>query len=233
MALRFIDGFDHLVTADITKKWTVLVSSMIISAGNGRRGTASLRCANQTVSYVALTLDSQPTWIVGFAHRFTTMPASATDLLRWYDTSTQQCELRILPTGALQVTRNGTALTGGTTTNVLTLNTYQYIELRLVISNTVGEVDIHVDGASWLALTNQDTQNSANATANTLRLGVIQSTAVGNLDLDDFYICDGTGSAPHNTFLGDSRVDTLLPSADGTSQQWTPSNASRALHAGR
>lgn len=221
MALRFLDGFDSYVTADLTKKWPTVNGTMTISAGTGRRSTASLRCANQTVSYVARTFDAQGTWTLGVALRFTTMPTSTTDLLRWYDGGTQQCELRITTTGTLQVTRNGTIL--GTSTNALALNTYRYIELRLVIHNTTGQAEVRVDGASWLALTNQDTQNSANATADTLRLGVIQTTLLGNLDIDDLYICDGTGSAPHNGLLGDCRVDTLLPNAEGSPQQWTPS----------
>jgi hypothetical protein len=40
---------------------------------------------------------------------------------------------------------------------------------------------------------------------------------------DDFYVCDNSGSAPNNTFLGDVRVQTLLPTGAGASTQWTPS----------
>ena len=68
--------------------------------------------------------------------------------------------------------------------------------------------------------------------ANTVRVGMLETTLIGTLDIDDLYICDGTGSAPHNTFLGDCRVDTLLPTADGTAQQWTPSTGTHPLHAG-
>jgi hypothetical protein len=40
--------------------------------------------------------------------------------------------------------------------------------------------------------------------------------------IDDFYICSVTGSSPTD-FLGDIRVDTLLPTADGTYNDGVPS----------
>jgi hypothetical protein len=42
--------------------------------------------------------------------------------------------------------------------------------------------------------------------------GVISLT-----DFDDLYVCDGTGSAPANDFLGDCRVEAIFPSGNGNS----------------
>ena len=44
--------------------------------------------------------------------------------------------------------------------------------------------------------------------------------------MDDFYMLDQSGSAPLNDFLGDCRIDTIYPSADGTYSDFTPSTGS-------
>jgi hypothetical protein len=60
MALRFVDSFDHYLTADLTEKWTNLISTPAISSGNGRRGTSALSTVASSRG-AAKTLDSQAT----------------------------------------------------------------------------------------------------------------------------------------------------------------------------
>jgi len=56
-----------------------------------------------------------------------------------------------------------------------------------------------------------------------VRLGNVNSDSMGaSTYIDDFYICDQTGST-NNDFLGDVRVDTLLPNGEGTHLDFTPS----------
>jgi hypothetical protein len=40
---------------------------------------------------------------------------------------------------------------------------------------------------------------------------------------DDFYVCDGTGPAPYNEFLGEVRVHTLVPDGPGAYTQFNSS----------
>jgi len=226
MALRFMDGFDHYAAGDISKKWNATAGPIVIGPGNGRRGTNAYRTSGSagTQYWIRQVFDAQSTWIVGCAFRCTAVPSSTTLILLWQDGSTDQCGLNFNGAGTLSVNRGGTMI--GTTTNALSTNTYYYIEWRLVINNTTGQAEIRVNGTTWLNLTGQDTQNTSNATATTLLFGNINTlNSLGNADFDDIYICDGTGSAPHNTFLGDCRVDTLFPNAEGSTQQWTPSTA--------
>lgn len=223
MALRMMDGFDSYATADLLKKWTTFAGVMTVNAGTGRRGTASARCVNDSDCYLSLTLDAQPTWILGMAWHLTELPSGAIAACAVYDGATLQADLRLNPDGTVSVTRNGTVL-GAPSVATIPLSTYVYLEWRVTIHNSTGSTEVRLNGTSILALTAQDTQNTANATANMLRLGSIGTADhIGTQNLDDVYICDGTGAAPHNTFLGDCRVDTLLPTADGTAQQWTPS----------
>jgi hypothetical protein len=76
-----------------------------------------------------------------------------------------------------------------------------------------------VDGVSVLSLTSQDTKQSANATAGTVRIG----SSVRGL-FDDVYICDATGSI-RNDILGPQKVYTLLASGNGNSSQFVGSDA--------
>src|SRR5262245_23734828 len=220
--LRFVDSFDHYATVDIAEKWTSKTSSPTISAANGRRGTASLRIPVWG-EWVTLTLDNQPAWMAGFALRFSTLPTASTGLAAWYDGATIQCDLRLTPTGTLAVTRAGTVL--GTSTLALTTGLCYYLEFFAVIHTTPVQITIRVDGVTLLTLTNVNTQNTANARANTLYLGNLAGGAtgsMGNQDFDDLYVCDTTGSR-NNALLGDCRVDCLMPTGDGSNSAWTPS----------
>jgi len=105
-----------------------------------------------------------------------------------------------------------------------------YVEWKVVIHPSAGTVEVRVNGnvVPGLNLTGQNTRASGFSTWTSVVLGtndnVGSSWSGGNLnvDFDDVYVCDGSGSAPWNTFLGDCRVDALRPTAEGTSSQWTP-----------
>jgi hypothetical protein len=224
-ALRFIDSFDHYVTADMTEKWTAN-DFCAINATNGRRGTGCMRHSSFG-SFLTLTLDNQAIWVVGVALRITALPASGVAIIQWRDSTTVQADLRIEPTGLLTMYRGGIGGTLlGTSTAVVTVGIYNYFEFSVRVHQTLGEAHARLNGTTVLSLTNINTQQSANAYAQNVRLGNIvvnQNSAMGTQDYDDVYICDGTGSTPTNTFLGDCRVDVLLPSADGSNSAWTPS----------
>jgi hypothetical protein len=221
MSLRFVDSFDHYVTADIPKKWTLAVGSPTINAGIGRRGTAGVRIASSS-RYFRKDLDAQSTWIVGFAHTFGTLPNVSSAILEFRDVALAlQCDLRVTILGELQVTRAGTIL--GTSTLRLTASAFQYIEMALVIHTTTGSAVVRVNEVPWLTLTNVNTQATANASALSIYVGQPGGSSAMVQNLDDLYICDGTGAAPYNTFLGDCRVDCLYPNADGSNSAWTPS----------
>ena len=221
MAVLFMDSFDHYVSADITKKWTSL-SVTAISAANGRNGTASARMSNY-FNELKKTLTAKQTHIIGVALRISAYPASNQALISLYDGATTQCDVRITSAGKLLVTRAGTQL-GTTGTTILSLNTFYYIEFKCKIDNTTGTTEVHINTVAEanLTTTGQDTQNTANATADTLKLGDVNNGGTAaNVDWDDLYWCDNSG-AQNNDFLGDCRVQALLPSGAGGNTQWTP-----------
>lgn len=216
MALRFVDSFDTYNATNMYSKWTS--SSGLVIGASGRRGTSAAQLTSGNL--MTKTLDNQVTWIVGVAYKFNTF-ATAGDIITLLDGATIQAALRLNADFTLSVTRGGAGagVVLGTTTFLLVQDVYYYIELKVTIDNTTGSAEVRIDELSKLSLSNVDTQNSANAYASTVKLGVV---GAANHYFDDLYICDGSGTA-NNNFLGTCQVDALLPNAEGTNLQWTPS----------
>lgn len=230
MALLFIDGFDHYATADIGKKWSA-TSVGSINATGGRRGGGSFRSSSNNGAYVAKTLAASASFVVGMAFKYTALPTFGGNvkIIQIWDGGTSQCDLRVRGDGTLEVTRFGTALTGGASVVSLSINTDYYIEFKVTIANSIaaGSCKVRVNGVDVITVAaGQDTQNSANATANQVRIGTVDATnSLGNVDFDDVYIADLSGSV-NNDFLGDVRIDTLYPTSDGNYTAFTPSTGS-------
>lgn len=212
MALRFMDGCDHYATADITKKWNAAPTA-VISSGTGRFGANALQVNDVATGYLRKTLDAQPTWIVGFAVLPSAFPLTNTPILQLLDQGSSQVELRVYSDGTLALTRNGAPLTGGLSTFALRIGAWYFIEVKVTIANSIGAntVQVNVNNVQVINVaTGQQTQQTANATANSIQLSGI----VTNTNFDDIYICDGTG-AINLDLLGDCRVVQMLPNGAG------------------
>lgn len=224
MALRFIDGFDHYVTADMLLKWTAAGAIAPTIASGGRRSGQALRISSATASSLSKTIDAQATWIIGFALNAAALPTVDRPILALVETATLHVDVRVKPDGTFIVTRNGTTL--GTSTATLTAGSYSYIEFKCTIDNSAGAFELRLNGTNILSASSQDTQNGGTATANVIRLGYAAGiTSSSNWDYDDLYVCDSTGS-DNNDFLGDCRVDTYMPSGAGNTTNLTPSAGS-------
>jgi hypothetical protein len=222
MALRFVDSFDHYASALLTRKWFITDGGVGITAAQGRRGTSALRAQLSTYG-VTKNFDNQATWIVGCAFRMGTLPIGAVaQVLKLIDGTSVQVDVRVNLDGTFSVTRNGTLLS--TSTYVMPLSTYVYLEFKATISDAAGAYDLRINGASITSGSSVDTKNTANAYANRVALAT-SSLSASNCDFyfDDVYVCDGTGSA-NNDFLGDCRVDCYFPSGNGNSSQMVGSD---------
>ena len=147
--LRFTDSFDHYST--LLEKWTTTGGGVSIQAGQGRRGGQSFRVNS---GQATKTIDAQPTWIVGFALRFSTNNSSINTLVRLLDGATTQVDLRINADSTLSVVRAGAAVTGGTSVIALSPNTYYYIELKVTISSSIaaGSWKVRVNGVDAITV---------------------------------------------------------------------------------
>ena len=189
-----------------------------INAASGRRSTASLRMT--TTSTEALkSFAAAQTVIVGFAFTCGTL-TSGSNLVELRESAITHVQVFVGTDGRLSVYRGVTLL--ATSVLAIATGTYYYLELKAKIDNTTGTYEIRINGVNWLSATGQDTQNAGTAVVNTL----VVSSPSGTTDIDDLYLCDTSGSAPNNDFLGDCRIDCQFPNADGTYSDFTCSTGS-------
>lgn len=230
MALLFIDGFDHYSSTELPKKWNAIGSSLSIriSTTGGRRGGGALECNGAAnTAYVDKTTANTATFIIGAAIKISAAPDSGSvALIRLLDTTTVQLSLLLNNNLTFSVVRGtGTAITNGTSTATLTIGAWNYLEFKVTISTSIaaGSCKVRLNGVDIVTVaTGQSTQAGSNAYANIVRLGCTSPLTSAFPLYDDFYVCDSSGSA-NNDFLGDSRIDTIMPTSDGTYTDGTPS----------
>ena len=224
MVARLIEGWESSTAlADYTGKWTVL-TAQAIGSGFGRFGNGVQ--LTSTNSQLSRTLDNQATWVVGFALRPSGFDNANRALVSFLDGAVVHCGVAYqASTGILFAWRGTTATVLGAPAGALTANAWNYVEVKVTISDTVGVVAVRLGGASVLNLTAQDTRNAGNATANIVQLGPGGSMGALSLHYDDIYILDATGTV-NNDFLGDCKVEQLLPNGAGATTAWTPSAGS-------
>lgn len=162
-------------------------------------------------SYQLRPADESDTLIVGFG--FFWDGGDTRDLLHFYSDggSTLHGRLRNRSSGQIDV------LYGTTTTTTVIANplhpfTWYYAELKMKLSDTVGTVQLKIDGTTVMNLSGVDTKNGGTKTTyDRVLLNASQTARV-----DDYYLCNNAG-AVNNDFLGDLVVETLLPSGNGNS----------------
>ncbi|GEM_PF-953812 len=110
---------------------------------------------------------------------------------------------------------------------------WHFIELFATINATTGQLIVKVDGNTVINFTG-NTRNggtSTNIDAIRFRTGVNNITPSCVISVDDFYVCDATGTV-NNGFLGDIRVQSMMPNAAGSSTQLaTTGSATNYLNA--
>lgn len=228
MALRFIDGFEHYaIPSQVPLKYASYNDSggsIGITTMTGRRSGSTALLFRTSSDFVGVTLDSQSTWIVGFALYL--VSTETTELMRFSDSDgTIQAALSIANDGTIRVYRgsvsSGTLL--ATSSNSLPILGWNFIEVKLTIADSGGLFEVRVNESVWVSFTGDTKQSSTLATA--LRIQIWGRGSDNGID--DLYICDSTGSA-NNTYLGDVRVDTVRPIGAGNyaefSRQGSASN---------
>ncbi len=208
MALRFIDGFEHYaIPSQITLKWNG-INNIAISSATGRRSGTKALLLGSASDYVSLTLDNQTTWIVGMALYIYGNETS--DIVRFTDSADSvQATVVIGNDGTIRLYRGSSTLLASSTLS-LNIGVWNYIEIKLTIADSGGLFEARVNETAWVTYTGDTKSSSTLATANKISL-----YGRGNdIAFDDVYICDTTGSA-NNDYLGDCRVDTILPNGVG------------------
>lgn len=228
MALRFIDGAGGYNTAQLGRKWTGVSAGVTVNATGGRRGGPSIRMADWTQN-VSRSIDAQSTWYIGFSYKPSILPPSGSRgiVSAYADGFGTQSSVGINSTGTVSAfldwVPGGNIL--GTSTAVITAGITCYLEIKFVIHDTLGSIEVRKDGVSILLVTNVDTKSKTAVYADRLILNENGTAGAVTIDFDDIYMCDNNGLY-NNNFLGDLRIDSVFPNGAGATTGWTPSTGS-------
>ncbi len=210
MAIVLVEGFDHYDDTDAAEKfWNGNIFRM--DPGRGFGGQCIEVIPNNPV-YKILPA-SYSTIIVGAALKITG-PGGHSVLMELVAAGVGVVgHVSINADQTLAIVDTDVRVTSGTT--IVPFNRWFYIEYK-VITGAAGSGELHLNGAPEIPST------TGNYTPDVNEILFTQTTARDNTLVDDVVVLDDTGGAPQNDFLGDVRVETLYPLADGTYTDWTP-----------
>lgn len=218
MALLFMDGFD---AADTSTKWSVntnTTSSVTTRFSSGR----SLGLGSGGTRSVTKYFTASAEMYMGFAAfgMFNGSSNNVTFLNVYTDAGiTAQINLVANLNGSVAI-RRGTTQLAITNAGAFSSN-WNYVELYVKVDPSAGVATLRIDGVT-VATFSGNTKNGG--TSNSIdAIQLTNSGTIGTGLIDDLYILDATGSAPYNTYLGDVRVYTMVPTAAGNSTQFTSS----------
>jgi len=214
--LLFMESFDHEADkADLGRKWDF--ANIYSISSDGRNGKCAKLVSSDKLRKILPA--NYATLIFGAAFYFTTDNAERY-LFSFRDGTAIQVSVKWLgPSHKLRVYRGNTLL--GTTTRTFPLNTWMYLEFKATIDQVAGAYELRVAGVNVLSAAGIRTQETANPYANDLNVGASYMDGHEGR-VDDLYLCDDSGTL-NNDFLGDIKVEVILPNGPGHYSQWTPS----------
>jgi len=214
MSLLFFDGCGEIYdTAGVHHFWDEKDGGVDVDASGGRRGGAAFNLDNFT-NDVRKGFPGAETIVVGFAWKTANL-VNNRNILGIQGHGVNHVTLQMTSTGAIRITRSGSTEIGISAGGLVSTATWYYIEFKVKISNTVGTIEVRLDGDTIINETALDTLGSGVAEAQGISFngnGTTNATWI-----DDVYVLDVSGGAPYNDFLGDSRVDAVMPDGDGFS----------------
>lgn len=238
MAVNFVEGFDaYNGTGNVTgtgSRWNIIPFNANIATATGRFGGQCITISPAQIQNgeygVGRLLDTvnvpiQDNFTLGFAYqKGTGANDNNVSFIHLHSTlagvSSYELGIRHNPADNSMSVILKSSQTAGTVlctsaANVFALNQWHYIELEAFRHDTTGFVRLYINSVLVCSATNVDTRTAA---------GVINQLACrpcgtpGNPVnyYDDIYISDSS------TRLGECRVETLRPTADTATKQWTP-----------
>lgn len=230
MTLLFADGFDiYADRADVGQTgWFTNNASLDLSTTGGRFGGGCLTAtvANDWRCPAVVPIGS--TVIICFAYYFNNLPNSTSTFRALVGGSTQGdgrlFSVESNNTGAMRCFGQSGKV-GSDVSDVFVDQTWQWIEVKVVLGTTAsnGSLEVRVDGMTKFSETGIDTFNNSNSILNSL---YFTGRAGGGVRIDDVIIMDGNGSTM-NDYIGNARIDTLIPNSNGTEDDWVASAGSQ------
>ena len=232
-----MDSFNYYTTlADVWGLYSGNVDATAwIAGGGGRFGGNCLHTeevtgvSDGTAFYTRAGLASSATYIAGFAFKLESSSLNVnclSSIFLFLEGSTPHVDVRLNTSLIPYVTRAGTTL--ATALNAIALDIWHFFEIKVVIDSSAGSVELRIDGTTVCSASGVNTKNGGSGLINAVGIG--HGSTNGNSsfgrggvrnDFCDLYVCTGDSLGACN-FLGDCRVECLLPTGAGAETQWAP-----------
>lgn len=196
-----------------------------------RNGTHSLRVGSSNTNYLVKSLDTNyATLYYGFAMYFTNLTARQR-VCAFVDSSSYQLTLTVETDGSVRVWRGlaggfdgvgGATSLGQSSAGVITAAGWYSIQLGGTIHGSAGVFEVRVNSTVVLSGSGANTSNSGNAYAGKIGIGDVVPS--GTQYVDDLWISSVA-------FQGDSVVETLYATANGTTNNYNVSGAASNFQA--
>lgn len=213
MALLTTRGFDDrslLARPETYGTWLPIVDSISVA---GRFGGFCVNSSNSGAVLFTLAAAAS-TLIVGGAHKGTSVASEGDHYVQLISAAGAQLTVLAPNSTTLELRRGGSTGTVIGTAQFVA-GTWNFIELKATLDDVSGTAIIRCNGVEVINFTG-DTRNSGSDTTWTQ---VSFDAGNNHATIDDIYICDGAGLAPYNNFLGDVKVETIVPTGNGNSSQ--------------
>lgn len=220
MALLLMEGFERYsayTDFDDNSAWGVEAASNFTFT-TGRNGSGQcIKTTGGLPSFIHVVPGgTAATFFVGFALKVDSLPATNVYLLTTNSTANDsEIYLQLTTSGIITISRGGITELGSI--SAITPGVWNYIVLQVLLSQTVGTVEVWKNGTKELDLTNQDTMYGSIASIGSFKF----STRGSDLwYYDDLYIGDSSGS-DMTAQVGEVSIEMVLPNADGTTNNFT------------
>lgn len=219
MSLIFMDGFD--ASDGALGKWSYWNGGFITLSASTRFNAGLSASMNAATTFSRKDFPAVTKLIAGLAIRQSSLYDSLNVFVLSGDAgATGHVGLRMMANGAITLWRGSTQV-ATSAAGVVFANTWHYLELSATINSTTGTITARVDGVQVVTFTGNTKAGGTNNSIDRLELSNLNGVGY----FDDVYIADDTGAAPWNDFLGDVRVQTIKPSAAGSSTQLAPAGS--------
>jgi hypothetical protein len=243
MTIQWIDGFDwwgsnpSTITVQFDRLYTGTSITGIGSSYGRRAGSNGARI--QGDEYLLRT-GTSPFTVGYFGVAFRLDSLDAEKSFMYFNNSFYSLPMAIITVdiyGRLRMYNcdNGGPYTvlGYSPPNMILPNIWYYIEWKYTVtsSTSTGDCQVLLNGQDVFALSDGspvgsgvDTRNQGNTSITNmdgagLTGGVFRGGTGAYFDFDDWYIIDDTG-VTNTTYLGDIRVDPIVPTGNGDLNQW-------------
>lgn len=146
---------------------------------------------------------------------------TATELFQVRENAIIHLAVAVSNLGVVSVKRGSGGTTLATSLVNLPTNGWLHMEFGFTIGAS-GSFEFRVDGVAdpQLTVSGVNTQNGGTGAWNAIYIG----GQTGGTNIDDFYLCDSSGPAPRNTFLGPLKMEVLMAqTGNGSNVGLTPS----------